>query len=282
MGLAVLALALVAVQVAGGSATDGRTHRAGTAVVTVYEQPQPRGVLVTTGGWAYCEQVRALARNTGYTLLCGRYAKDGYTGPGLRSARQLDWGDRAYLSSLAAEARTLHGRVGGELVLLGVSYSGYGVAALASHHPELKPDRLVVIDSYLDLAARRAAAGPKGTGLEIDRETGGSAAALAARNVRVKGLAQLVAGGTRMSVVWSVSPEEAREFNGATCNRAANAAVLQRLANDLGRPVTAWVTRSQHGHNLWNHGRPIMRGEMPGRKVTFRPGESPPADASCS
>ena len=38
--------------------------------------------------------VRPVARRTHYTLLCGRYAKDGYVGLGLRSERHLDWGDR--------------------------------------------------------------------------------------------------------------------------------------------------------------------------------------------
>ena len=113
--------------------------------------------MVTSGGWAYCEQVRALARRTGYTLLCGRYANDGYTGPGLRAERHLDWGNPAYLDSLARKVRAAHRRVGGELVLIGVSYSGFGVATLASHHPELQPDRLIAIDTYLELVPRRAA-----------------------------------------------------------------------------------------------------------------------------
>ena len=274
-------LALVAVQVAGGSPADGQTYRAGTAIITVYEQPHPRGVMVTSGGWAYCEQLRKLARKTGYTLLCGRYVKDGYRGLGLRPKRHLDWGNEPYLNSLADAVRVQHARVGGELVLLGVSYSGFGVAALASHHPELRPDRLVVIDSYLDLVARRVAAGSESMGREIDLETGGSAAALASRNVRVNGLARLVAGGTKLTVIWSVTPGEAREFNGATCNRASNAEVLQRLADALGRPVTGWVTRSQHGHDLWDSGLRIMRGDMPGREVQFRPGGSPPPEAAC-
>lgn len=92
---------------------------------------------------------------------------------------------------------------------------------------------------------------------------------------------QLVAHGTKMSIIWSIAPEEAREFNGATCSRAANADVLQRLADALGRPVTGWVTRSRHGHDLWATGLRIMGGDMPGREVTFRPGGSPPPDAFC-
>lgn len=130
------------------------------AIVTVYPVPHPRGVLATSGGWAYCLQTKALARRFDYTLVCGRYYLDGYTGYRLRSRRHLDWGDPAYLASLAARIAVVHASVGGDLVLLGVSYSGFGVATLASHHPELQPDRLIVIDSFLDLTARRAAAGP--------------------------------------------------------------------------------------------------------------------------
>jgi pimeloyl-ACP methyl ester carboxylesterase len=277
-------MALVAVGVvehSSASQGDGRTIDAGAAIVTIYDRPHARGVMVTSGGWAYCQQLRALARRTRYTLLCGRYPRDGYLGLGLRSKRHLDWGDPAYLASLASETRELHARVGGELVLAGVSYSGFGVATLASHHPELRPDRLIVIDSYLDLVARRAVAGRTGTGREIDQETRGSAAELDLRNVQVEGLAKLVSGGTRLSVIWSIAPEEAREFKGATCNHAANADVLQRLADMLGRPVTGWVTESRHGHDLWDSGRRIMRGEMPGRNVQFRPGGSVPPNSAC-
>ena len=98
----------------------------------------------------------------GYTLVCGRYYRDGYTGYGLRSQRRLDWGDPAYLASLARGSQSVHGPRWRRAALVGVSYSGFGVATLASHHPELRPDRLIVIDSYLDLPARRAAAGRRG------------------------------------------------------------------------------------------------------------------------
>lgn len=280
----VLALALAGVaatQLTRGSPSRERTYTSGAAVLTVVDQPHAKGVMVTTGGWAYCQQVRALAQRSRLTLLCGRFPKDGYLGLGLRARRHLDWGNAPYLKALAREAAALHARIGGELALLGVSYSGFGVATLASHHPELRPDRLIVIDSYLDLAARRAAAGSGGTGREIDAETGGSKAALEQRSVGVDGLAALVAAGTRLQVVWSVAPDEEREFKGATCNLAANAATLQRLANALGKPVPAWVTTSRHGHDLWDHGRRIMRGLLPGRKVTFRPGGSVPTWAVC-
>jgi hypothetical protein len=276
-----LTLARTAIHLTAESPDRERTYTSGAAILTVVEQPHAKGVLVTTGGWAYCQQVRALARRSELTLLCGRFWKDGYVGRGLRANRHLDWGNAAYLRALAREAGELHERVGGELLLVGVSYSGFGVATLASHHPELRPDRLIAIDSYLDLAARRAAAGTGAIGREIDAETGGSNAAFDARSVRVDGLATLVAGGTRLQVVWSIAPDEAREFKGATCNLAANATTLQRLANALARPVPGWVTTNRHGHDLWDHGRRILRGELPGRKVIFRPGGSVPPWAVC-
>jgi hypothetical protein len=254
----------------------------GPALISVYPLPRPKGLMVTTGGWAYCTQVRRLARRSGYTLLCGRYWKDGYTGPGLRSHRHLDWGDPGYLDALADAVRRAHSRVGGSLLLIGVSYSGFGVAALASRHPELHPDRLIVIDSYLDLVARRRAIPPgHETGREIDAETGGSPAALAARSVSVGGLARLVQAGTELVVVWSTSAEEEREFRGATCNREANAATLARLAQVLGRPVAAWVTKARHGHDLWNHGAAIIAGRYPGRQVLFQPTGRIPPQAVC-
>jgi pimeloyl-ACP methyl ester carboxylesterase len=280
----VLALAVAgaaATQLSTGSPRRERTYTSGAAILTVVEQPHAKGVLVTTGGWAYCQQVRALARHSRLTLLCGRFPKDGYVGLGLRASRHLDWGNAAYLQALARDAGALHARVGGELVLVGVSYSGFGVATLASHHPELRPDRLIVIDSYLDLAARRAAAGTGATGREIDAETGGSTEALEERSVQVDGLAKLVTAGTRLQVIWSVAPDEARGFKGATCNLAANAATLQRLANVLGEPVSAWVTTNRHGHDLWDHGRRILHGRLPGTEVIFRPGGFVPRWAVC-
>jgi hypothetical protein len=278
----VLALAGVATtRFTTGPSPRERTYTSGAAILTVVDEPRSKGLLVTTGGWAYCQQVRALAHHSRLTLLCGRFPKDGYVGLGTRPDRHLDWGNAAYLRALAREAAALHGRVGGELVLLGVSYSGFGVATLASHHPELRPDRLIVIDSYLDLAARRAAAGAGATGREIDAETGGSSAALEKRSVSVAGLAALVAAGTSLQVIWSVAPDEEREYKGATCNLAANATILQRLANALDEPVSGWVTTSRHGHDLWDHGRRIMAGRLPGRQVTFRPGGSVPPWAVC-
>jgi hypothetical protein len=279
-------LAVVFFVVDGSSVAVSESLRASSpdpAIVSVYPVAKPRGLMVTSGGWAYCEQVRALARRTGYTLLCGRFREDGYVRNGLRAQRHLDWGNPGYLASLAAKTRALQRRVGGGLVLIGVSYSGFGVATLASHHPELHPKQLIVIDSYLDLVARRAALpGKHETAREIDLETGGSAAALAARDVSVEGLARLVETGTRLTVIWSISEDERKEFNGATCSRDANAGVLLRLAGTLDRPVVGWVTMSGHGHDLWDRGAAIVRGHVPGRPVTFRPGGGIPAGAACA
>jgi hypothetical protein len=253
------------------------------AIVTVYPVAQARGVLATSGGWAYCLQTRDLARRYHYTLVCGRYYRDGYTGYGLRSRRFLDWGDPAYLTSLAARIAAVHARVGGDLVLLGVSYAGFDVATLASHHTELRPNRLIVLDSYLDLVARRAAAGSNGTAAEIDDATGGSPATLRAQSVNVSGLARLVREGTQLIVVWSIAPQERREFNGATCNASANADDLAQLATMLGRPIRAWVTESRHGEDLWDSGRRLLSAIPlpPGREVAFEPRGALPAGSTC-
>jgi pimeloyl-ACP methyl ester carboxylesterase len=240
--------------------------------------------MVTTGGWAYCEQIRPLALLTGYTLLCGRYYRDGYADASLRSLRHLDWGNPSYLRRFAELIRGQHQQVGGKLILIGVSYSGFGVATLASHHPEIRPDRLIVLDSYLDLPARRArlAAGHP-TAIEIDAETGGSEAALRQRSVDPAGLARLVRNGTELTVVWSVSADERRTFNGATCDADASASTLARLAQALGRPVAAAVTTSRHGLDLWTWGPRIIRGKHAvGRKVVFGPDGAIPAGAVCT
>jgi pimeloyl-ACP methyl ester carboxylesterase len=269
--------------IARASGASARARATDPAITSVYPVAHPRGLMVTTGGWPYCLQIQALAKHTGYTLLCGRYYKDGYLGYGLRSQRHLDWGDPAYLASLAAKVAALHKTVGGKLVLIGVSYSGFGVATLASHHPELQPDRVIVIDSFLDLVARRQALPPTHeTAKEIDSETGGSQAALLQRTVSVAGLAKLVRAGTQLTVIWSTSASEQREFAGATCDRTANAGVLEQLASALGSPVYGWVTQSKHGHDLWDRGPAIIAGKIPGREVAFRPNAAIPPDSVCA
>jgi pimeloyl-ACP methyl ester carboxylesterase len=276
---------LVAVLVVAWLPLGGQIAAAGSspAIITVYPVGTPRGLMVTTGGWPYCLQLQTLARRERYTLACGRYWKDGYLGYGLRSKRHLDWGDPAYLAAFARKIADLHHKIGGELVLVGVSYSGFGVATLASHHPELRPSRVIVIDSFLDLVARRSALPPKHpTAREIDAETGGTLAALSARTVSVPGLAQLVASGTRLIVIWSTSTDEQVEFGGATCDRTADASVLAALAKKLGRPVPAWVTKSRHGHDLWDRGRAIIAGRPPGHKVIFQPTGQIPPGSTCA
>ena len=287
-GLAFAVLVAAAASSAGSGAqvaraVPGSKEARDPAIVTVYPVAHARGLMVTTGGWAYCLQVQALARHAGYTLACGRYYRDGYTGLGLRSRRKLDWGNPAYLASFAAKIEALHREVGGRLLLIGVSYSGFGVATLASHHVELHPDRVVVIDSYLDLVARRnALPSSHETAREIDAETGGSQAVLQQRSVDVSGLAALVRDGSQLTVIWSVSQSEQREFAGATCDRSANAGVLEELATTLDSPVTAWVTHSRHGHDLWDSGRAIVAGRIPGQRVTLRPAAPIPANAVCA
>jgi pimeloyl-ACP methyl ester carboxylesterase len=265
-----------------GLAASQAARASDPAVVTVYPSDRPRGVMVTSGGWAYCYQVRRLARRTRFTLLCGRFSKDGYVSFGLRARRHVDWGNPAYLASFARKIRTLHERVGGNLVLIGVSYSGFGVATLASHHPEIRPNRLIAIDSYLDLVARRSAEPDRSQNAqEIDGETGGSTTELRSRSVSVEGLVRLVRTGTRLTEIWSISDAERRRYRGATCNRAANAQTLSRLAAALGRPVSAWVTENRHGTDLWHFGQGIIAGRNPGRKVVFRPDGMIPDSSVC-
>lgn len=277
-GPLVFVLALLAC--AGAAATPASQSR--TAIVTTHAAVDARGVMVTSGGWGYCEQVRPLARKLRLTLVCGRYALDGYTGPGLRPRRHLDWGNPAYLADLAAAARAEHRRTKGPLVLVGVSYSGYGVAVLATRHPELRPTALVVVDSYLDLVARRKALPERHeTAREIDRETGGADDELRRRSVDAAALARLVRAGTRLTSVWTVSDHEARLFAGATCGPDATAATLAKAASALGRPVPAWVTTTRHGVNLWRYGTRIVNGRPPGRLVFFRPRAGIPPDAVC-
>ena len=259
-----------------------RVPAAAPLIATIYPVDKPIGLMVTTGGWAYCEQARPIARTAGYTLLCGAYDRDGYLGPGLRSLRQLDWGNPRYLASFASTIVRTRRQVRGPLVLVGASYAGFGVATLAAHHPELRPQRLVVIDSYLDLVARRGALpDAHETALEIDREVGQAPNALRRRSAGAAGLERLVRTGTRLTVIWSVSEHERQFFRGATCNRTASAETLARLADRLGRPVTAWVTRTRHGVNLWRRGVAIVRGRNFGRLVRFVPGHAIPPVAVC-
>lgn len=276
--LALVVIAALAAVVALVASVTGQPTASSTSplVADVYPSSRPAGLMVTSGGWAYCEQMRPVARRTRHTLLCGRYARDGYLGPGLRAKRQLDWGNAAYLARLATAAARLHGRIGGDLILIGVSYSGFGVASLAAHHPELQADRLIVIDSYFDLVRRRRALpNAHETALEIDREAGTSNASLRRRSPSPDQLARLVRAGTRLTVVWTISDDERRRFAGVTCDREASAGTLSEIARRLEEPVPGWVTRGKHGRNLWRHGVAIVRGFNPGQKFLFFPDSVP-------
>lgn len=252
------------------------------AIDSIFPVAQPRGLIVTTGGWIYCANTQTLARAAGYTLLCGKYAKDGYTWHNLRAKRHLDWGNPVYLAQFARQIAQVHRRVGGPLIFVGVSYSGFGIATLASHHPELRPNKLIVVDSFLDLVARWRHGATGSIGREIEAETGSSLAALRARSVDVQGLARLVRQGTQLSVIWSITRQEKLTFGGATCARDADADTLAKLARILHRPVFGWVTQGEHGFDLWNNAPAILAGHNPGREVRFAPSGAIPAGSYCS
>jgi hypothetical protein len=87
-----------------------------------------------------------------------------------------------------------------------------------------------------------------------------------------------VDSGSTLDAIWSVSADERREFQGATCDTDASAATLSRLAVALGRPVAVWITHARHGHDLWDHGRDIVSGRNPGTRVELpADGRIPPA-----
>lgn len=276
-------LTLTLVALAAGTFVQHGDTTANPLITSVYHIEKPRGLMVTTGGWAYCEQARPIARRARYTLLCGRYRPDGYVGPGTRQLRRLDWGDAAYLRQLAKETQRLHRTVGGSLVLAGASYAGFGVATLATHHPELRPTRLVVVDSYFDLVERRRHLLDRHeTAREIDVVTGGSAVELRSRSASPDGLAQLVRGGTDLVVTWSVSDDELREFQGATCDRGASAGTLVSVARLLGRPAYGFVTQRRHGVTFWRHGPAMVAiGKSTGRRVSFPPTGVIPRNSVC-
>jgi pimeloyl-ACP methyl ester carboxylesterase len=262
-------------------------------------QTTPHILLMTLGGPIYCLQLAALARTLDASRLCLDYGPNGYEGVGERSARKEDWGDPAYLAAAARIPRQLwqRGVKISKLVLVGVSYSGFANAQLVATHPELRPDALVVVDSYLDLPARYGALPAwHETRREMEQVIGGTPAELPQAYAQrspsnhLDGLADAIRHGMRFVDVWSVSAQEQREFNGATCSRSANAAWLAQLAGLLGRPVAGYVTQMQHAHALWDRGREVLAlagvgtGNRPftPTRVFFRPGQAPPPDSYCS
>ena len=178
-------------------------------------------LLMTVGGPVYCMQLEALARKVGASLACADYAANGYRGVGSRANRREDWGNSAYLADVAKIPGHLRGqgvRIS-KLVLVGVSYSGFGNAELVATHPELRPAALIIVDSYLDLPARYAAL-PAGhpTKTEIERELGGTLemqrAEYEARSPshHLDGLAQAMNDGMQLVDVWSVGAARSASF----------------------------------------------------------------------
>ncbi|MDE3070258.1 MAG: hypothetical protein KGJ43_05970, partial [Acidobacteriota bacterium] len=116
----------------------------------------PHPLLLTLGGPTYCAQLRNLARHLGASLACTDYGPNRYETVGQRSGRLEDWGDPQYLADVArvpGDLRRQGVRIS-QLIIVGVSYSGFANAELVATHPELHPAALVVVDSYLDLPAR--------------------------------------------------------------------------------------------------------------------------------
>ena len=180
------------------------------------------------------------------------------------AASTLDWGDPGYLANLARKVEALHKTVGSKLVLIGVSYSGFGIATLASHHPEIHPDRLIVIDSFLDLVARRHALPPTHeTATEIDAETGGSDAALQQRTVSIDGLAQLVRNRTQLTV-FGASPQTSSEIRWRDIEiRPPTRVYSNRSQTPSGVLSSDGSPQSKHSRDLWDSGRAIIAGSIP-------------------
>jgi hypothetical protein len=258
----------------------------------------PRILLMTVGGPIYCMQLRNLARYLDASLLCTDYGPNRYERPGEQAGRLEDWGDPAY----DAAAARLPARVEAEgvkvskLVVVGVSYSGFANAELVASQPRLHPAALVMIDSYLDLAARFTALPLyHKTRAEILRAVGGTPdqlpAAFAHRSPshHLGTLAAEIRSGMRFVDVWSVAATEAHEFHGATCSWNADARWLAQLATVLDRPVTGYVTELRHAHALWDHGRGVLQlagirsagPPLPARSVQFRPHGGVPGRSYC-
>jgi len=258
----------------------------------------PHLLLLTVGGPVYCAQLENLARHTHASLACTDYGPNRYVRAGGRAGRREDWGGPAYLDLVARLPGKLRaqGVQISKLIVVGVSYSGFGNAQLVATHPELQADALIVVDSYLDLAARfRALPLHHETRAEIDTVLGGTPDekpreyADRSPSHHLAGLARAIAGGTHLIVVWSTSAAERREFRGATCSRLANAEWLARLSTVLRRPFTGYVTHLPHAHALWDRGRGLLAlagiGQttkpLLARAVTFAPGAPAPRSSYC-
>jgi hypothetical protein len=296
----------VAVTVAalGVSGLSARRASAGSSLVRTKltlvpgARVSPHPLLLTVGGPIYCMQLRHLARYLDASLLCTDYGPDRYERPGQRNGRLEDWGDPAYDAAVASLPARIEARgvKVSKLIVVGVSYSGFANAELVASQPQLHPAALIMIDSYLDLAARFAALPPNHeTRAEIIRAVGGTPAQVPAAYAQrspshhLATLAADLRAGMRFIDVWSVAPSEVHEFRGATCSEEANADWLGQLATMAGHPVAGYVTELKHAYALWNHGRSVLRlagighpaPPLPARRVLFRPGFSAPSGSFC-
>jgi len=302
LGLLAVGAALVAVGVSGFAA-----RRASANAPLVRKQlilapgarVSPHPLLLTVGGPIYCMQLRHLAHYLGASLLCTDYGPDKYEKPGQRDGRLEDWGSPAYDAAVARLPARIEARgvKVSKLIVVGVSYSAFANAELVASQPRLHPAALIMIDSYLDLAARFAALPPNHrTQAEIVRAVGGTPdqvpGAYAARSPshHLAGLAAHIRAGMRFIDIWSLAPSEVREFRGATCSEDASARWLSQLATVAGHPVAGYVTQMQHAHALWEHGRSVLRlagighaqPPLAARRVLFQPGAAPPASSYCT
>ena len=293
----------VAVLIVGmGAALPGRAGGSSLVRMRLTVAPgarvSPHVLLLTVGGPIYCMQLRNLARSLHASLLCADYGPNRYEHPSQRTGRLEDWGDPAYDAAVARLPGTVEreGVKVSKLVVVGVSYSGFANAELVASQPTLHPAALVMIDSYLDLAARfDALPAYHETRAEIIRAVGGTPAERPAAYARrspshhLATLAAEIRGGMRFVDVWSTAPSESFEFRGATCSLDANARWLAQLAADVHGPVTGYVTALKHAHALWDHGRGVLQlagigsgsPPLPARGIRFRPGATPPRDSYC-
>ena len=258
----------------------------------------PHPLLLTVGGPIYCMQLRKLAHRLDASLLCADYGPNKYEQPGQRDGRREDWGDPAYdaaVARLPAKVEAQGVKVS-KLIVVGVSYSAFANAELVASQPRLHPAALIMIDSYLDLAARFAALPLNHpTRAEIETSLGGTPAerpgAYARRSPshHLGTLAAKIHAGMRFIDVWSVAASESHEFRGATCSWSANARWLAQLATIAGHPVTGYVTQLRHAYALWSHGRGVLQlagipaggPPLPARAVKFRPGKGTPRGSYC-
>lgn len=258
----------------------------------------PHPLLLTVGGPIYCMQLRHLARYLHASLLCTDYGPNRYERRGERNGRLEDWGNPAYDAAVARLPARIEARgvKVSKLIVVGVSYSGFANVELVASQPGLHPAALIMIDSYLDLAARFAALPLNHpTRAEIVRAVGGTPAQVPAAYAQrspshhLGTLAADIRSGMRFIDVWSLAASEVHEFRGATCSEDASARWLSQLATIAGHSVAGYVTELPHAHALWNHGRSVMRlagigpaaPRMPARKVLFQPGAPPPAGSYC-